>query len=228
MKARIPSRLLRLYKKFDDCERCKKEHNPFRHILGGGKFKNPQFLFLFINPTHLNISSHKNYPGQRRFPFIGVRHFYRLLAKAGFLNPAIVEDIYKNGWQVHHEVEIEQSLTENDIYLTNLVKCAQPHPGNPSMKIIMEDFPLLQQEINLVLPKLIVTFGVLPFRVITGKNIRLADYFIQLKENSCPSFKSVSILGKIYDVLPCYFPIGRGNTERAVEVLKYIKERHPL
>ena len=76
---KIPRKLLNLYNQFDNCKRCSKLKNPLKHILGGGKFRNPKFCFLFINPTHLNISAHKNYLGKRRYPFLGVRYFYKII-----------------------------------------------------------------------------------------------------------------------------------------------------
>jgi uracil-DNA glycosylase len=223
---KIPQKLLKIYKEFDNCERCKKENNPLLHILGGGKFQNPQFLFLFINPTHLNISSHRDYKGKRRYPFIGVRYFYRLLSEAGFLDKKTINDIYKKGWQIEDESRIEQSLINNNVYITNLVKCTKYNPDSPSKNIIKQDFLLLQKEINVVLPKYIIAFGKLPLEIITSKNIRLKDYLEKIKDNSYEPIKSVDILGKIYNVLPCYFPVGRGNRQGALEILNHIRKRY--
>lgn len=226
MENKIPKELLDVYKEFDNCKRCRNEGNTLLHILGGGKFKNPQFLFLFINPTHLNFSSHKDYKGERRYPFIGVRYFYRLLSEAGFLDKKIVEDIYKRGWQIEDEHGIEQGLAASGIYMTNLVKCTNYHPQNPARRIIKEDFPLLQKEIDIVSPKYIVAFGTLVFRILTNKNIRLADAFRRLKQDDYNIFQSIDILGRKYNVLPCYFPIGRGSPQKALEMLRYIKEKY--
>lgn len=223
---KIPQKLLKIYKEFDNCERCKKENNPLLHILGGGKFQNPQFLFLFINPTHLNLSSHKDYRGKRRYPFIGVRYFYRLLSEAGFLDKKIINDIYKKGWQTEDESRIEQSLINNNVYITNLVKCTKYNSDSPSKDIIKQDFSLLQKEINVVLPKYIIAFGKLPLMIITGKDIRLKDCLKRIRGNSYQPIKSVNVLGKIYKVLPCYFPVGRGNRQGALEILSYIRKRY--
>ena len=222
----IPQKLLKIYQEFDNCKRCKKNNNSLLHILGGGKFKNPQFLFLFINPTHLNLSSHIDYKGKRRYPFIGVRYFYRFLSEAGFLDKRIINNIYKKGWQIEDESRIEQGLINNNIYITNLVKCTKYNPENPSKNIIKQDFPLLQKEINAVLPKYIIAFGKLPLEIKTGKNIRLKDYFKKTSNNSYKPIKSVNVLGKIYKVLPCYFPVGRGNRRGALEILSYIRKRY--
>jgi len=226
MENKIPQELLKIYKEFDNCQRCKKENNPLSHILGGGKFIKPRFLFLFINPTHLNISSHKNYQGQRRYPFIGVRYFYRLLSKAGFVDKKLVDNIYKRGWQIEDEYRIEQSLTENEVYITNLVKCTQLHPDNPTKVIIEENLPLLKEEINIVSPRYLVAFGKLVFKVLTNEDILLKECLKRIKDDTYHPFQSIDILGKQYDVLPCYFPIGRGRPRQALQILKYIKRKY--
>jgi len=201
------------------------EKNSLRHILGGGKSRNPKFLFLFINPTHLNISSLKNYQGKRRYPFIGVRYFWKLLSEASFIDRKIVDEIYREGWQVEHEDKIEQSLNRNSVYVTNLVKCAQFHPDNPIKSVITEDIPLLKEEISIIRPKYIIAFGKLPVKVITGQDIRLSDYLEAVKTDQYQALNSISIFGKFYKVLPCYFPVGRGSPKKALEILRYVKRK---
>ena len=78
------------------------------------------------------------------------------------------------------------------------------------------------REIELVQPKYIVTFGLIPFESITGRKIKLGDYYSKVMENkkleffeaNCNSFKA--------KVIPCYFPVGRGNPKKAIELLRLI------
>ena len=186
----------------------------------------PRFLFLFINPTHLNVSSHKSYRGKRRYPFVGVRHFYRLLSRADFVSEELMRNIYQNGWQLDDENRIEKSLTDNGVYITNLVKCTQSHPQSPQMKIIKENFPLLKKEINIVSPRYIIAFGRLPLKILTGKNLYLKDFLERVRDGNYLPLKSVNIFRREYDVLPCYFPVGRGNPGKALEILKHIKRKY--
>mgnify|MGYP001595541937 CR=1 FL=1 len=224
MANKIPKRLQKIFNAFDKCKTCKNSKNPLRHVLGGGKFSRPQFLFIFINPTHLNISSHKKYKGERRFPFMGVRHFYKFLSDVGFLDRRIIEPMYKRGWKIEDEKKIEKSLRKHNVYLTNLVKCSQPHPLPPSKKAIQEQLPLLKREIQAVSPRHIVTFGKIPFETLTDQKILLRDYLKKVRNNTYKPHKSINILGKQYDVLPSFFPLGHGNTPKAIEILKYIKK----
>lgn len=217
--------LQQLYTTFDACKRCKTQKNPLKHILGGGKTKNPRFLFLFINPTHKNISSYSNYEGSRRYPFIGVRHFYKLLSSAGFVDKIIIGNIYNNGWKTEDEKRIENSLIKNDVYLTNLVKCTQPHPENPTKDIIIQDLPLLYKEIDIVKPTYIVTFGKLTYQTLTNQDIRLKDKLEEVKKGTYQPDKSLNIINETYPILPCYFPVGRGNPPKALQILSYIKKQ---
>jgi len=104
--------LAHVFAKVDACTRCKKQRNPLKHILGGGETKNPRFAFVFINPTHRNRSSAPDYDGTRRYPFIGVRHFYRFLADAGFLKPQTVRPLYTRGWQREDEQQERKEREE--------------------------------------------------------------------------------------------------------------------
>lgn len=217
----MPSELDRLYASYDACARCRALGNPLRHILGGGQSARPKFLFLFINPTHHNISSRADYPGIRRYPFLGVRYFWKLMAEAGAIDRRVVVDIYKNGWRTEHERIIEDDLRGKSIYVTNLVKCTQPNGDNPSKEVISADLPFLHQEISLVAPEHIVAFGKLPIRALTGRDVRLGDCLMAARQKKSETLKA-EINGQNYPVFPCYFPVGRGNPPKAIEMLRYV------
>lgn len=223
---KIPEPLQLIFDQFDACLRCQNTHNPLRHILGGGYCENPDYLFLFINPTHHNRSSHQEYAGKRRYPFIGVRYFWKLLSETGLIEPNLIQDIYKSGWQPHHETLLETNLIRKKIYLTNLVKCTQPHPENPDSAAIAADLPLLKREIQLVNPKIIVTFGKLPTRILTGCDIKLADILLEARQKNLQPLASNIIQNQIFSIFPCYFPIGRGNPTKAKELLRLIIEKN--
>lgn len=220
----IPKSLKTLFAEIDQCPRCLQSKNPLRHILGGGKFRKPRFLFLFINPTRLNLACHPGYEGQRRYPFIGVKYFYRILAQAGFFDESLIKKIYRCGWQVGDEERVEKVLANHGVYLTNLVKCSRSDSQNPSMKLIEQDLPLLKKEIKIVSPKYIVAFGRLPVKVITGKNLKLTTYFGKFSLGRLRPITSITIFERRYPVLPCWFPVGRGNPRRAVKTLLLINK----
>ena len=221
----IPLKLQKLFRRIEKCERCKKQGNPLRHIFGGGRFVKPKYFFLFINPTHKNRSSHPRYRGKRRYPFIGVRHFYRELAEAGFVDRKLVADIYERGWELADEEKIERSLRAKGVYISNFVKCAQPNPLNPSRKRMREALPLLAEELKLVNPRYVVTFGLLPLGLLTETELRLKDILARVKSGTYAPLRSVPLGGRTYPLLPCYYPLGHGNPPKAQRILRYIRAR---
>ncbi len=219
----IPLTLQKLNARIEKCARCKAENNPLRHIFGGGKFSNPKYFFLFINPTHKNRSSHPDYPGKRRYPFIGVRHLYKGLAAAGFIDIHLIEEIYTKGWQLADEERIEEGLRSNDIYISNFVKCAQPNPINPKPYLMRESLPLLAEELQLVNPEYIITFGLLPLRALTNSTYRMRDILETVESDTYAPLRSVDLGGQKYQILPCYYPLGHGNPPKAQKILTYIR-----
>ncbi|MBI2409635.1 hypothetical protein HYV30_01160 [Candidatus Kaiserbacteria bacterium] len=224
MKVVIPTKLQALYDRIDACERCQAEGNALRHVLGGGKFHKPKFFFLFINPTHKNRSSNADYAGERRYPFVGVRHLYKGLAEGGFIDRALMADIYERGWQVADEHRIEESLRRHDVYISNFVKCAQPNPKNPKRSIMRADLPLLAEELSLVRPQYVVTFGLPPLELLTGNTHLMRDILRTARISKYAPLISIPLNGKRYEILPCYYPFGHGNEPKAHKILTYIRE----
>jgi uracil-DNA glycosylase len=79
---------------------------------------------------------------------------------------------------------------------------------------------LLWREIELVRPRRIVAFGILPFRHLTGRAIRLDHYFSLMERRG--SIEYVPALRGRWPVAPCYFPVGRGNPRRATFILRLL------
>lgn len=211
-------KLENLWKEIDSCEECKISGNKLQHILGGGKENNPSTMFVFINPTHRNISSSPNYSGPR-FPFIGTNEIWSIFVNGGILSKNLIQKI-EDGWNKNSIDSLLKSLKNRKIYLTNVVKCTKPNAENPNTRLIKEKLSFLFKEIEIVNPRLIVTLGQIPFKAITGKNIKLSEYYKkQKKSDNLILFDSKEINGKVYKIFPCYFPVGRGNRKRAIELL---------
>ncbi|MBI4121514.1 MAG: hypothetical protein HY470_00970 [Candidatus Ryanbacteria bacterium] len=217
--------LKKFFQKVERCASCKAAKNPLRHVFGGGQYNRPKYFFLFINPTHKNLSTDPKYKGRARFPFIGVRHFYRELSRAGFVEPKIVADFYKRGWRLGDELRVARSLARSGVYMSNFVKCARPDPTNPSLTLMRKHLPLLAEELSIVKPKFIVTFGLPPLKVLTGTAARMRDILEALRRRRYAPRVSVPLGGRTYPVLPCYYLLGHGNPPKAQEILAYIK-RH--
>lgn len=207
-----------IWQKIDNCPACAKSRNTLQHVHGGGKEKKPRFALVFINPTYNNISTKPQWKG-RRYPFIGTRAVWRVLVKSGLL-PASVLQLTEGKWSEETAEQVLQVMRENGVYLTNVVKCTAAHGDAPSRGAICDKLPLLIKELKIVQPQLTIAMGLIPFKALTEKNVKLGEFAAEFSVK--PKFFSSSI-GK---VVPCWFPVGRGNPKKAVELLSTIARKY--
>jgi len=206
--------LQKLYRQVDRCKFCKAERNRLQHIHGYGAM-NPKLMLILINPTYRNISSNKEYQGDR-FPFIGVRQFWKVLASGGLIDNKIGFNLpTRTEWNSKHTAQIKKELVKNRLFLTNIVKCCYDHSAYPDKSVIENQLKLLAEEIRIVKPEKVVSFGGLVYKTLTGKNIKLADYWNGSQEKVVEAISGLDIL-----VMPCYFPIGRGKPREAARILR--------
>ena len=85
-------------------------------------------------------------------------------------------------------------LKRSDVYITNILKCRALDNSTPSSVNAHTCQPYILKEIELVKPKLIITFGELACRFLTGDNTPLADIHgaVYTKDS--------------YSVIPTYHP----------------------
>ena len=76
----------------DDINKQHFPENDLRPIVGNGKTSCPKVMFVFINPTHVNLSSDKNWQGPR-FPFIGTKPIWRIFQRAGMFDDQLIDKI---------------------------------------------------------------------------------------------------------------------------------------
>lgn len=212
-KAFKPKELKKLYLSVDKCKFCKKDKNPLQHIYGFGAL-NPRLMLILINPTYRNLSSDPKYVGVR-FPFIGVRQFWKVLADGGLIDKKIANSLPpRSKWKNEDTVKIQKALINNKLFLTNIVKCCYAHGAYPKKEVVRDQLKILKEEIKIVSPKKIIAFGTFAFKTLTGENIKLAD----CKNKSKTQTEKMS--GLEIPTIPCYFPIGRGNPKKAAEMMR--------
>jgi uracil-DNA glycosylase family 4 len=198
--------------------------NRLMPILGGGKERNPRFMIVFINPTFRNISSDRNWEGPR-FPFIGRKRPWIEFHEAGFFDESLLDYIRKNPrWSVGFTNMVLEFLRDNGLYLTNIVKNTSGNADLPKADQINLYLPFFRREIELVNPDYIIAFGLIPINALLNEKIRLSDYYDDFKRTGELNPYDIEINSKKFKVIPCYYPIGRGNPERAIEILKKIAE----
>jgi len=207
--------LEKLYRKIDRCRFCREEANPLRHIHGAGA-ERPRLMLVLVNPTARNLSSDPAYDGPR-FPFIGVRQFWRVLAEGGLIDKEVARHLpARAGWTGEHTELVRRELVRNKLYLTNLVKCCYGHSAYPRPEVIAGQLKFLAEEIRLVRPERIIAFGGLVFKMLAGKNVKLSEYWCGGPRATSPE----TISGRGIPVTPCFFPIGRGSPKKASAALR--------
>lgn len=213
--------LKQLWKEVDKLS--KRFPSDYRPILGNGKCDKPKFMIVFINPTKANISSHPGWKGFRA-PFIGTKPVWRVLNNAGLIGKQSAKIIQiSKDWSPWFAGIVYKSLARRGVYLTNIVKWTGSNADLPNAEKIKAFLPLLKKEIEIVKPKYIVTMGLIPFEHLTGQKIKLKDYYSEVQKKKRLRNFDLEINSKKYKVIPCYFPVGRGDPKKATEILKLLK-----
>lgn len=187
-------------------------------IYNGGCIENPDICFVFMNPTGRNIASLPEWSG-RRSPWIGTKNIWKLFNKIGLLNDNIFNEIISkkpNDWNEMFADEVYNDIEQKKVFITNLGKCTQIDARVIPNEVYKEYLNLLFTEIEIINPKIIITFGNQVSSIILDKNISVSQ---------CRKQKFVkSINNKEYSIYPVYYPIGNGmmNIDKAIEDLKYI------
>ena len=222
MKRRRPNDaapLTRLYARIDRCRFCRRDRNRLLHIHGAGA-RRPDLMLVLVNPTHRNLSADPAgvHAAGPRFPFIGVRQFWRVLAAGGLIDRKIAASLPpRAAWRPEHTDLVRRELVRRRLYLSNIVKCCYPHGDYPAPEVVRDQLGLLGEEIRLVRPRRLVAFGALVLKTLTGRNIKLSDP----RQLSAGAVEIVSGLG--VPVAACHFPIGRGSPTKAAADLRRLR-----
>ncbi|MFH1173910.1 MAG: uracil-DNA glycosylase family protein [archaeon] len=191
-------------------------------IIGNGQTHKPKCMFVFINPTVRNISSDKNWQGPR-YPFLGTKHIWRIFSRAGLFDERLLARIEQSTyWSVGLAEDVLAFLRRKGFYFTNIVKWTGHDAALPDAQKIKMFLPILEKEISIVKPVHIVTFGLIPFEWLAKQKIKLAEYHVAALRTASLQQFSVTIAGHATKIIPCYFPIGRGNPRRAIDLLQLL------
>lgn len=187
-------------------------------IYNGGCVDNPDICFVFMNPTGKNIASLPNWNG-RRSPWIGTKNIWKLFNKIDLLDDKVFDEIINkkpNDWDEDFADLVYGEVECNRVFITNLGKCTQVDARVLSNDVYKEYLDLLLKEIEIIKPKIIITFGNQVSSIILGKNISVSQ---------CRKQKFIkNINNKEYVIYPVYYPIGNGmmNIDKAILDLKFI------
>lgn len=193
-------------------------------IYNGGCDDNPDICFVFMNPTGKNIASNPTWPGIRS-PWVGTKNIWDVFYEAGLFDELIYKEIKgKKGieWTPEFAERVYDNVRKHRIFITNLAKCTQVDAKPVSDKVYLQYLPLLEREIEIVNPKVIILFGNQVSTVFLGKTISVSK---------CRKEKfQKRINEKIYDCFSIFYPVGNGrcNIGKSIEDIKWIIESRKL
>lgn len=187
-------------------------------IYNGGCENNPDICFVFMNHTGRNVASLKTWTG-RKSPWIGTKNIWKLFKEVGLLSENIYKDIQSKkpkDWDYEFSDYVYEELTNNKIFITNLGKCTQIDARPLSDEVLKKYLELLFKEIDIIKPKVIITFGNQVSSIILNKKISVSE-----NRKVCHEL----VVGKNkYKVYPVYYPVGNGifNIDKSIEDIKCI------
>lgn len=200
-----------LQKKYGSLEHCA--------IYGAGCIKNPKTLFLFMNPTARNFSAVLDWEGIRA-PWIGTKNVWKIFFALGFLEKDIFNKIQNGGkdiWNERFALNLYNELSKKFLYITNLAKCTQTDAKTLKNDVFRNYLQNTLEEIYLVNPTRIISFGNQVSSILLDKNIKVSEY-----ENR--DAETLVIKDKKFNVYPVYYPVGQGmrNMGKAIKRIKNI------
>lgn len=189
-------------------------------IYNGGCEENPDICFVFMNPTGRNLTSQKSWKG-RKSPWLTTKNIWKLFNQVGLLENDIYDDICikkPKEWDYEFADKVYQRVADNKYFITNLGKCTQIDARPLPDEVLASYLKLLEKEIDIIRPKVIVTFGNQVSSIVLGKKISVS----QCRKVGFDK----KINGNTYKVFPIFYPVGNGifNIDKSIEDIKWIME----
>ena len=187
-------------------------------IYSGGCTNNPDICFVFMNPTKRNIAASKEWKGLKS-PWIGTKNIWDLFYKIDLLDSNIYNKIKKikgKEWTEEFASEVYENVKKHKYFITNLAKCTQVDARELPDDIFLKYLSLLEKEIEIVNPKVVVLFGNQVSSIVLNEKISVSECRkkIFIKEINNKKYKCYSV----------YYPVGNGrfNIHKSIEDLKWI------
>lgn len=206
-----------LYKEYDKLQK-KYGAKELDSIYNGGLEENPDICFVFMNPTGRNIASSKAWKG-RKSPWIGTKNIWDLFYSLGLQDEEIyrkIKEIKPDEWTEEFADKVYEDAEKHKYFITNLGKCTQVDARIVKDNVYKEYLELLEKEIEIINPKVIILFGNQVSSIVLNEKISVSTSRKKLYQKS--------INGKLYKFYSVYYPIGNGrfNIDKSIEDIKWI------
>lgn len=210
-------------------EELKKEYEKMQQAYGdktlksihfGGCDKNPDICFVFMNPTARNNASDPSWKGLRA-PWIGTKNIWDLFIATNLFDINLYHKIKNkkaSEWDEEFAEKVYNEVKKNKIFITNLGKCTQLDARPIPNEVYKQYLNLLEKEIEIVDPKVIILFGNQVSTVFLNEKISVSQ---------CRKKEFIKkINGKEYKCYSVFYPIGNGrfNIDKSIEDILWVKE----
>lgn len=191
-------------------------------IYNGGFTDGPDVMFIFMNPTGKNIASNKEWVGPK-YPWIGTKNIWDLFYEVNLLDKEIydkIKSIKGKEWTVNFTEEVYDNVKKHRFFISNLGKCTQVDARPLSDSVYKKYLHLLEKEIEIICPKVIVLFGNQVSSIVLNEKIQVSSVRKRLFEKE--------INGKKYKFYSVYYPVGNGrfNIDKSIEDIKWILDNN--
>ncbi len=189
-------------------------------IYSGGCDKNQDICFVFMNPTKRNIASSKTWKGLKS-PWIGTKNIWDLFYQLKLLDENVYKKIRKikgKEWTENFANEVYEEVKKHKYFITNLGKCTQLDARPLPDSVYKEYLHLLEKEIEIINPKVIILFGNQVSSIVLKEKISVSQ---------CRKKQFLkTINGKQYKCYAVFYPVGNGrfNIDKSIEDILYIKQ----
>ena len=210
-------------------EELKKEYEKMQQVYGnqslksinfGGCDKNPDICFVFMNPTSKNIASYPSCNGIKA-PWIGKKNIWDLFIATNLFDIDlyhVIKNKKASEWDEEFAEKVYNEVKKNKIFITNLGKCTQLDARPIPNEVYKQYLNLLEKEIEIVDPKVIILFGNQVSTVFLNEKISVSQ---------CRKKEFIKkINGKEYKCYSVFYPIGNGrfNIDKSIEDILWVKE----
>ena len=187
-------------------------------IYNGGLINNPDICFIFMNPTGRNIATSKEWHGIKA-PCIGTKNVWNLFYKLNVIDDDIyakIRSIKGSEWTEEFAKDVYDNVSKHKCFITNLGKCTQVDARTLPDSVLEKYLFLLEKEIEIVKPKIIILFGNQVSSIVLKEKISVSQVRRKcfLKEINGENYKFYSV----------YYPVGNGsfNIDKAISDIEWI------
>lgn len=122
-----------------------------------------------------------------------------------------------NEWNEDFSEKVYDEVKKNNIFITNLGKCTQIDARLIQNSVYEKYLNLLEQEIEIINPKIIILFGNQVSSVFLKEKVSVSQ---------CRKKKFIKIInGKEYKCYSMFYPVGNGrfNIDKSIEDILWVK-----